>query len=72
MKIREFREGISVKFGASIVLLSVKSRAMRQTVIANIRLDRTKIRLKTKVLCRLSTFDELLMRGRMKETKPKA
>ena len=45
-KIREFREGTPVNFGAFIALLSAKFRAMRRTVIAKIRLVRTKIRLK--------------------------
>ena len=67
VKICEFREGISEKFGASIVLLSANFRAVR-TVVVNVRLAGTKIRLRTKGEYRSSTFDELLMKGRMKET----
>ena len=52
-----------------IVLLSAKFRAVRRTVVANIRLVQTKIQLKTKVQCCSSTFDDLLMRGRIKETE---
>ena len=73
IKLREIRqnlrirEGISEKFGASIVLLSANFRAVR-TVVVNIRLAGTKIRLRTKGEYRSSTFDELLMKGRLKET----
>ena len=67
VKICEFGKGISEKFGASIVLLSPNFRAVI-TVVVNIRLAGTKIRLRTKGEYRSSTFDELLMKGRMKET----
>ena len=46
-QIREFREGTPVNFGAFISLLSAKFRARRRTVIAKIRLSRTKIWRKT-------------------------
>ena len=48
----------------SVHLLSAKFRPMRR--------NGTKIRLKTKVQYCSSTFAELLMRGRMKEVRPKA
>ena len=70
-KFCEFRELISVKFVASIVLLFAKFRVWR-TVVVDICLGGTKIRLRTKVEYCSSTFDELFMRGSMKETRPKA
>ena len=71
VKICEFREGISEKFSASIVLLSANFRTVR-TVVVNIRFAGTKIWLRMKGEYRSSTFDELLIKGRMKETRPKA
>ena len=65
VKICLFREGISVEFGASIVLLSAKFPAVR-TVVVNIRLIGTKLRLRMKSVYCSSTFGKLLMRGRMK------
>ena len=62
VKIDEFQRGNIGKI--SVHLLSAKFRAMRR--------NGTKIRLKTKVQYRSSTFEELLMIGRMKEVRPKA
>ena len=67
----EIRENLRISGDASVVLLSAKFRAVR-TVVVDIRLAGAKIRLRTKVEYCWSTFDELLMRGRMKGTRPKA
>ena len=67
----EIRQNLRISGDASVVLLSAKFRAVR-TVVVDIRLAGAKIRLRTKVEYCWSTFDELLMRGRMKGTRPKA
>ena len=63
--------GGNIGKNASVVLLSAKFLAVR-TVVVDICLGGTKIRLRTKVEYCSSTFDELFMRGSMKETRPKA
>ena len=57
--------GGNIGKNASVVLLSAKFLAVR-TVVVDIRLGGTKIRLRTTVEYRWSTFGQLLMRGMMK------
>ena len=67
-KIGEFREGISVKF--HFIMLFYCRRNFAQWDELSLRIfvkAGRKFGWKTKVQCCSSTFDDLLMRGRMKE-----
>lgn len=78
IKLPEIRQNLRISGGNigkiwciyCFIVLLFNFRAVR-TVVVNIRFAGTKIRLRMKGEYRLSTFDELLMKGRMKETRPK-